>query len=72
MEVLMERDVNRSTRSGKFVKESTAERDPQHTTTEHVDGTAGDREVHRSASSGRFVTDATAELHESTTENQHL
>jgi hypothetical protein len=68
----MERDVNRSTHSGQFVKESTAERDPRHTTTEHVDGSAGDREVHRSASTGRFVTETTSELHESTTENQHL
>ncbi|SDT80080.1 hypothetical protein [Actinoplanes derwentensis] len=68
----MERDVNRSTRSGKFVKESTAERDPQHTTTEHVDGSAGDREVHRSAGTGRFVTETTSELHESTTATQKL
>jgi hypothetical protein len=60
----MENDVNRSTRSGQFVKESTAERDPRHTTTEHVDGSAGDREVHRSASTGRFVTETTSELHE--------
>ncbi|MCO8271780.1 hypothetical protein M1L60_14375 [Actinoplanes sp. TRM 88003] len=69
----MERDVNRSTRSGKFVKESTAERDPEHTTTEHVDGSSdGDREVHRSAKTGKFVTETTAELHESTTETQRL
>lgn len=55
----MECDVNRSARSGQFVKSSTAERDPRHTTTEHVDGSAGDREVHRSVSAGRFLTETT-------------
>jgi hypothetical protein len=71
-----EQDVNRSTRSGRFVKETTADRSPETTTHEHVGGkdgdNDGDREVHRSARSGRFVSDATAELHSSTTETQHL
>ena len=68
-----EHDVNRSVRSGKFVKESTVEREPNHTTTEHVGGEkSGDQEVHRSAATGKFVTDTTAELHSSTTETQHL
>jgi len=68
-----EHEVNRSARSGKFVKESTAERDPSHTVTETVGGDKGDRdrEVHRSASTGRFVTETTTELHPSTTETQH-
>jgi hypothetical protein len=68
-----EHDVNRSARSGRFVKESTAERDPRHTVTEHVGGDKGDgdQEVHRSASTGRFVKETTAELHPSTTETQH-
>ena len=69
-----EHDVNRSTRSGRFVKESTAQRDPDHTVTEHVGGDSGgngDREVNRSAKTGKFVTDTTAELHSSTTETQH-
>jgi hypothetical protein len=68
-----EHDVNRSARSGRFVKESTARREPAHTTTEHVGGTSdGEREVHRSAKTGRFVTGTTAELHSSTTETQHV
>jgi hypothetical protein len=69
-----EHEVNRSVRSGRFVKESTAERNPQNTTTEHVGGdkSSGDQEVHRSASTGRFVRETTAELHSSTTETQHL
>jgi hypothetical protein len=69
-----EHDVTRSARTGKFVKESTAERSPKTTTHEHVGGdkTDGDHEVHRSASTGRFVTGTTAELHPSTTETQQL
>jgi hypothetical protein len=69
-----EHDVNRSVRSGKFVKDSTAERDPQHTTTEHVGGDQTDRDqvAHRSASTGRFVKESTSELHSATTETQHL
>lgn len=68
-----EHEVNRSTRSGRFVKESTAERDPQHTVTEHVSSDGdGDQEVNRSAGTGRFVTETTTDLHSSTTETQHL
>lgn len=69
-----EREVNRSTRSGRFVKDSTAHRDPDHTVTEHVgdDQEGDDREVNRSAKTGQFVTGTTAELHSSTTETQHL
>ncbi len=68
-----EHEVNRSTRSGRFVKDSTANRDPAHTVTERVgaDHQDEDREVNRSARTGRFVTDTTAELHSSTTETQH-
>ncbi|MFI5840166.1 hypothetical protein ACIA8K_10725 [Catenuloplanes sp. NPDC051500] len=69
-----EHDVNRSTRSGRFVKESTAERSPDTTVTEHVGGeTSGDeREVNRSASTGRFVRETTTELHPATTETQRI
>ncbi|BCJ47505.1 hypothetical protein GCM10010168_18630 [Actinoplanes ianthinogenes] len=69
-----EHEVNRSTRSGRFVKDSTAQRDPEHTVTEHVGGEHGDQdsEVNRSARTGRFVTETTADLHSSTTETQHL
>jgi len=67
-----EHDVNRSARSGRFVKETTAQRDPKHTTTEHVGGKDhGDQPAHRSTSTGRFVKETTAELHPSTTETQH-
>ncbi|GIE82278.1 hypothetical protein Aph02nite_82280 [Actinoplanes philippinensis] len=69
-----EHEVNRSARSGRFVKESTAERNPRTTTTEKVGGDSdrGDREVNRSASTGKFVTKTTAELHADTTETQRL
>ncbi|WIM99381.1 hypothetical protein ACTOB_003031 [Actinoplanes oblitus] len=67
-----EHDVNRSARSGRFVKQTTAEREPKTTATEHVGAGAGDREVHRSTSTGRFVTKTTAELHPATTETQHV
>ena len=68
-----EHDVNRSARSGRFVKESTAQRDPAHTVTEHVGGDSGDgnHTAHRSAKTGKFVTETTTELHPSTTETQH-
>jgi hypothetical protein len=67
-----EHEVNRSTKTGKFVKESTTERSPDTTTTEQVGGDSGhdDREVHRSAKTGKFVTETTTELHASTTETQ--
>ena len=67
-------EVNRSTRSGRFVKESTAERSPDTTVTEHVGGDSGDgdREVNRSASTGRFVRETTTELHPATTETQRI
>ncbi|GAA4603746.1 signal recognition particle subunit SEC65 [Actinoplanes octamycinicus] len=67
-----EHDVNRSARSGRFVKQTTAEREPKTTSTEHVGKGHGDREVHRSTSTGRFVKKTTAELHPSTTETQHV
>ncbi|MFC7532061.1 hypothetical protein [Actinoplanes sp. GCM10030250] len=69
-----EHEVNRSARSGRFVKESTAERDPSGTVTEHVGGDKRDdkQDVHRSASTGRFVTGTTAELHSSSTETQRV
>ncbi|WP_430788673.1 hypothetical protein [Actinoplanes sp. G11-F43] len=69
-----EHEVNRSARSGRFVKESTTERDPQGTVTETVGGDRerGDREVHRSTSTGKFVTETTADLHSSSTETQKL
>ncbi|GAA4935082.1 hypothetical protein [Actinoplanes utahensis] len=69
-----EHEVNRSAKTGRFVKESTAERNPRTTTTEHVGGDKdrGDREVNRSTSTGKFVKQTTAELHPSTTETQKL
>ena len=69
-----EHEVNRSAKTGRFVKESTAERNPRTTTTEKVGGDKdhGDREVNRSASTGKFVKQTTAELHPSTTETQKL
>jgi hypothetical protein len=69
-----DREVNRSARTGRFVKESTAERDPAHTSTEHVGGDEDGREheVRRSTTTGRFVTETTADLHPSTTETQRV
>jgi hypothetical protein len=68
-----EHDVNRSARSGQFVKDSTVEREPGTTTTEHVGGDKSeDREVNRSASTGKFVKEATVERHPDTTETQQV
>jgi hypothetical protein len=68
-----EHDVNRSASSGKFVTDSTVERHPSTTTTEHVGHDKdGDREVNRSASTGKFVKDATVERHPSKTETQQI
>jgi hypothetical protein len=63
-------DVTRSAHSGRFVRESTAERDPRHTITEKVRANTSDgiREIHRSAITGRFVKQTTADRHTSTTE----
>ncbi|WP_033344406.1 hypothetical protein [Catenuloplanes japonicus] len=73
---MAEYDINRSTRSGRFVKETTAERSPDTTVTEHVGGDSDDardeREVNRSASTGRFVRETTTELHPATTETQRI
>jgi hypothetical protein len=67
-----EHEVTRSAKTGKFVKESTAKRNPSTTTTEQVGGDSGhgDREVNRSAKTGKFVTKTTTELHPGTTETQ--
>jgi hypothetical protein len=68
-----EHDVNRSARSGQFVTDSTVEREPSTTTTEHVGGDKSeDREVNRSASTGKFVKEATVERHPDTTETQQV
>ena len=67
----MARTVNRSASSGRFVKASTARRNPRTTTTEVV-GTGGNRAVHRSAATGRFVTAATAKRSPSTTIRQEV
>ncbi|MEU4243936.1 hypothetical protein [Actinoplanes sp. NPDC026619] len=68
-----EHDVNRSARSGQFVKDSTVEREPSKTTTEHVGGDTDEgRAVNRSASSGKFVKEATVERHPDTTETQQI
>ncbi|MBM2616547.1 hypothetical protein JIG36_13365 [Actinoplanes sp. LDG1-06] len=69
-----EHDVHRSAKTGKFVKESTVERNPESTTTEHVGGDDSDKDrtVNRSTSTGKFVRDTTAELHPSTTESQQV
>ena len=65
-------DVTRSARSGRFVQESTAERDPRHTITEKVRANTSDgiREVHRSVVTGRFVKQTTVDRHASTPENR--
>ncbi|WP_229830214.1 hypothetical protein [Actinoplanes ianthinogenes] len=64
--------MNRSARSGRFVKQTTAEREPRTTATEHVGAGSGDHVVHRSTSTGRFVRSTTAELHPATTETQRV
>jgi hypothetical protein len=69
-----EHEVHRSAKTGKFVKESTTERQPESTTTETVGGerAGGDREVDRSTKTGRFVKETTTELHPGTTETQRV
>jgi hypothetical protein len=67
----MARTVNRNASSGRFVKASTARRNPRTTTTEVV-GTGGKRPVHRSSSTGRFVTGSTAKRIPSTTIRQEV
>ncbi|MBB2948382.1 hypothetical protein FB565_008165 [Actinoplanes lutulentus] len=68
-----EHEVNRSARTGKFVKDSTVARNPDTTTTETVGGDkTGDQEVNRSTTTGRFVKETTTELHPATTETQKL
>lgn len=60
----MARGVSRSASSGRFVKASTAKRNPSGTTTEKIGrGTSNKTSVNRSAASGRFVTDVTARRH---------
>ena len=67
----MGRSVNRSARSGRFVRARTVSRSSATTTTERVgSGTGNSRTVYRSASTGRFVTPATATRHPNTTIEQ--
>lgn len=69
----MARTVRRSARTGKFVKASTAKRNPRTTTSEKVGrGTSNKTTVHRSAITGKFVTAATARRHPTTTLKQKV
>lgn len=69
----MTRHVNRSAKTGRFVTQATARRNPSSTTTEAVGkGTSNKATVHRSAGSGRFVTQATARRHPDTTITQRV
>lgn len=57
----MDKSVNRSAGSGRFVTAKHAEASPKTTTTERVgSGTGNSKTVNRSAGSGRFVTAQTA------------
>lgn len=62
----MARRIHRSASTGRFVKASTAARNPRTTTTERV-GSGGSRSVNRSAITGRFVSKATVARHPSFT-----
>ncbi|MBN6800827.1 hypothetical protein JRG50_02600 [Micrococcus luteus] len=69
----MGKTVNRSVRTGRFVKASTAKRSPRTTTTETVGRSGGaTRAVGRSAVTGRFVTAATVARHPGTTLTQQV
>lgn len=69
----MGRTVNRSARTGRFVKAATARRNPRTTSTEKVgSGTSNSTSVHRSTITGRFVTPATAKRNPGTTINQSV
>lgn len=69
----MARTVNRSARTGRFVKASTVRRSPKTTTTERVGrGTSNKTKVHRSSATGQFVTERTASANPSTTISQRV
>lgn len=69
----MARTVNRSARTGRFVKASTACRGPSTTVTERVGrGTSNKTSVNRSASTGRFVKDSTVQRHPGKTIKQRV
>lgn len=69
----MARTVSRSTRTGRFVKASTARRSPATAVTERVGrGTSNETTVNRSASTGRFVKDSTVQRHTGKTIKQRV
>lgn len=69
----MARAVSRSARTGRFVKASTARRNPRTTTIETVGrGTSNTTTVNRSTITGRFVTASTAQCHPDTTMSQRV
>ncbi len=69
----MTRQINRSAKTGRFVTQAAARRNPSTTTTEAVGkGTSNKTTVNRSAGSGRFVTEATARRHPDTTISQQV
>lgn len=69
----MARTVNRSARTGRFVKASTARRSPKTTSTETVGkGTGNSKTIHRNVGTGEFVTARYAASHPSTTISQEV
>ena len=69
---MAEHEVNRSARSGQFVKDSTVERHPDTTTTDQTGGDKSGGEVNRSASTGKFVKDSTVARHPESTETEQV
>lgn len=69
----MARRVNRSARTGRFVKAASAQRNPRTSTTEKVGrGTSNKTTAHRSAVTGRFIKESTAQRHPGTTISQRV
>lgn len=67
------KSVNRSSRTGQFVSNSTAGRWPQYTVTETVGaGTSNSRSVNRDAGSGQFVSSDTAAANPARTIKQRV
>jgi len=69
----MVRTVSRSARTGRFVKASTARRNPKTTSTETVGkGTGNKKSVHRSVTTGAFVSARYAASRPTTTIRQQV
>lgn len=69
----MARIASRSAQTGRFVKASTARRNPRTTSTERIgQGTSNKTTVYRSTITGKFVKQSTVKRHPNTTISQRV